>query len=60
MIFWGLKFRPKGIFFGSMEDAGTFLGREKKGIFLGIVLFISSNQQHRKRNLLLVWDLGVY
>ena len=31
MIFWGLKFWPKVIFFGSMKDAGIFLGHEKKG-----------------------------
>ena len=30
------------------------------GIFLGIVLFISSNQQQHKRNLLLVWDFFGY
>ena len=33
-------------FFGSMKDAGIFLDCEKNtGIFLGIVFFISSNQQ---------------
>ena len=30
MIFLGLKFWPKVIFFGSMKDAGIFMGREKK------------------------------
>ena len=35
-----------GDFFGSMKDAGIFLGRENnRGIFLGIVFFISSNQK---------------
>ena len=33
-------------FFGSMKDAGIFLGRENNtGICLGIVFFISSNQK---------------
>ena len=33
-------------FFGSMRDAGIFLGCESnRGIFLGIVFFISSNQK---------------
>ena len=45
-IFLGLIFCPKGIFLGSMKDAGIFWGRENNaGIFLGIVFFISSNQQ---------------
>ena len=45
-FFWGvLKFLAKRDFFESMKDAGIFLGREKNtGIFLGIVLFMSSNQ----------------
>ena len=45
-FFWGLIFWPKGVFFGSMKDARIFWGRENNaGIFLGIVFFISSNQQ---------------
>ena len=40
MIFWGLKFWPKVIFFGSMKDTGNFLvfvGRkEKKEGFFGL------------------------
>ena len=45
-IFLGLTFWPKGIFFGSMKDARIFLGRENnRGIFLGIVFLISSNQK---------------
>ena len=45
-IFLSLIFWPKGIFWGSMKDAGIFWGRENNaGIFLGIVFFISSNQQ---------------
>ena len=44
-IFLGLKFWPKGIL-ASMNDARIFLGHEKNtGMFLGIVLSISSNQQ---------------
>ena len=38
---------PKGIFWGSMKDAGIFLGREKiQGFFLffGGVLYLSSDQ----------------
>ena len=38
MIFLGLKFWPKVIFWGSMKDAVIFLGWQKKkprGIFLG-------------------------
>ena len=37
MNFWGLKFWPKVIFFGSMKDTEIFLGCEKrtKG-FLGV------------------------
>ena len=43
-IFLGLTFWPKGIFLGSMKDAGIFWGRENNtGIFLGIVFFISLN-----------------
>ena len=30
VIFWGLKFWPKVIFFGSMKDARIFLGFEEK------------------------------
>ena len=40
-----------------------FYGSQKKhlsGICLGIVLFISSNQQYHKCNLLLVWDFFGY
>ena len=35
MILLGLKFWPKVVFFGSMKDAGIFLGHEKrtKGFF---------------------------
>ena len=29
MIFWGLKFWSKVIFWGPMKDAGIFLGCEK-------------------------------
>ena len=38
VIFLGLKFWPKVIFFGSMKDAGIFFGRKKKtrGIFWGL------------------------
>ena len=45
--FFGLTlFLAKRDFLGSMKDAGIFLGRENNtGIFLGIVFFISSNQQ---------------
>ena len=43
---FGSDILAKRDFFGSMEDAGIFLGRENNtGIFLGIVFFISSNQQ---------------
>ena len=36
MIFLGLKFWPNGISFGSMKDAGIFLGnKEIRGIVLG-------------------------
>ena len=30
MSFWGLKFWPKVIFFGSVKDAGFFMGSRKK------------------------------
>ena len=44
-IFLGLTFWPNGIFSG-LKDAGIFLGRENNtGIFLGVVFFISLNQQ---------------
>ena len=44
--FFGYDILPKRDFFGSMKDAGIFLGRENnRGIFLGIVFFISSNQK---------------
>ena len=38
VIFLGLKFWPKVIFFGYMKDAGIFLGREKNKLrdFLGL------------------------
>ena len=36
MIFLGLTFWPKVIFFGSMKDAGIFLGhKEKQRDFFG-------------------------
>ena len=44
--FFGSDILAKRDFLGSMKDAGIFLGRENNtGIFLGIVFFISSNQQ---------------
>ena len=44
--FFGSDILAKRDFFGSMKDAGIFLGRENnRGIFLGIVFFISSNQK---------------
>ena len=43
--FFGSEILTKRDFLGSMKDVGIFLGREKTGIFLGIVLFFSSNQQ---------------
>ena len=44
--FFGSDILAKRDFFWSMKDAGIFLGRENStGIFLGIVFFISSNQQ---------------
>ena len=58
--FFGSDILAKRDFLGSMKDAGIFLGRENNtGIFLGIVFFISSNQQH-KRNLLLMWYYGIF
>ena len=36
VIFWGLKFCLKSDFFGSMKDAGIFLGPEKKMDFFGL------------------------
>ena len=64
--FLGSEILAKRDFFGSMKDTGIFLGHEKntrQGFFLKgiiIVIFISSNQQKRKRNLLLVWDFCGY
>ena len=44
-FFWS-DILAKRDFFGSMKEAGIFLGHENNtGIFLGIVFFISSNQQ---------------
>ena len=44
--FFGSDILAKREFWGSMKDAGIFLGRENNAtIFLGIVFFISSNQQ---------------
>ena len=44
--FFGSDILAKRDFFGSMKDAGIFLGHENNtGIFLGIVFFISSNQK---------------
>ena len=44
--FFGSDILAKRDFFGSMKDAVILLGRENNtGIFLGIVFFISSNQQ---------------
>ena len=44
--FSGSDILAKRDFLGSMKDAGIFLGRENnRGIFLGIVFFISSNQK---------------
>ena len=43
--FFGSDILAKRDFFGSMKDAGIFLGRENNtGIFWGI-FFISSNQK---------------
>ena len=45
-IVLGLKFWPKGMFFWICERCRDFLGHEKNtGIFLDIIIFISSNQQ---------------
>ena len=45
--FFGSDILAKRDFYGSMKDAGNFLGRENnRGIFLGIVFFISSNQNN--------------
>ena len=46
---------PEG-FFGSILAKGIFWGLKEAGIFLDIVLFISSGQQLQKYNLLLVWQ----
>ena len=55
-LFWVWNFGQKR-FFWVYEWCGYFFGSQKKpGIFLGIVLFTSSNQQQCKHNLLLVWD----
>ena len=44
--FFGSDILAKKNFFGSMKDAGIFLGGENnRGIFFGIVFFISSNQK---------------
>ena len=44
--FLGSDILAKRDFFGSMKDAEIFLGRENiRGIFWGIVFFISSNQK---------------
>ena len=44
--FLGSEILAKRDFLGSMRDAGIILGREKHaGIYMDIVLFISSNQQ---------------
>ena len=44
--FFGSDILAKRDFLGSMKDAGIFLGRENnRGIFMGIVFFISSNQK---------------
>ena len=44
--FFGSDISAKRDFFRSMKDAGIFLGRENnRRIFLGIVVFISSNQK---------------
>ena len=51
--FFGSDILVKRDFFGSMKDAGIFLGRENNtGIFLGIVAQIN--------NLLLVWYNGIF
>ena len=44
--FFGSDILAKRDFFGSMKDARIFWGRENnRGIFLGIVFLISSNQK---------------
>ena len=44
--FFGSDILAKKDFFGSMKDAEIFLGGENnRGIFFGIVFFISSNQK---------------
>ena len=44
--FFGSDILAKKDFFGSMKDAGIFLGGENnRGIFFGIVFYISSNQK---------------
>ena len=44
--FFGSDILAKRHFFWSMKDAAIFLGRENnRGIFWGIVFFISSNQK---------------
>ena len=44
--FFASEISAKRDIFGSMKDAGIFLGCENNtGIFLGIAFFISSNQQ---------------
>ena len=44
--FFGSDILAKRDFFGSMKDTGIFCGRENnRGIFLGIVILISSNQK---------------
>ena len=44
--FFGSDILAKKDFFGSMKDAGIFLGGENnRGIFFGIVFFITSNQK---------------
>ena len=59
--FFGSDILAKRDFLGSMKDAGIFWGRENNtGIILGIVFFISSNQQSQKRNLLLVWYYRIF
>ena len=61
-IFLGLKFWPKGIFLVYERCSDFILGsRKNTGIFWGIVLFSSSNQQWcTKCNLLLVWNFFGY
>ena len=59
-IFWGLQFWPKGIFFGSMKNAGIFWGLRKNHGFFGyctLHLAQINNNTNRRNNLLLVWDI---